>query len=129
MKSQQRLRHPQKDDILLWIRVAEESAIRCRTSTTRDIETVTTRVKHEGFSFLTITLTDFGKDFERSLDQGYVAPSSFCSFSRWKGLPRFLGGFLELVFDRDSGVLLDEPDADAIQEIRQLTLIDRKSVV
>jgi len=126
MKSQQRLQHPREDDYLLWGMIAEESAIRCRTSTTLDFETVKARVKHEGFSFLTMTLADFGKDFERSLDQGRVAPSSFCSFSRWKGLPRFLGGFLELVFDRDSGVLLDEPNVDAIQEIRQLTLMYSK---
>jgi hypothetical protein len=85
-----------------------------------------TRVKHEGFSFLTITLANFGKDFEESLDRGYVAPSSFYGFHRMRGLPRFLGGFLELVFDRDSGVLLDDPSTDAIIAIRQLSLMYSK---
>jgi len=126
MKSQQRLHRPRRDDVLLWKMIAEESAIRCRTSTTLDWKTVETRTKHEGFSFLTITLANFGKDFERSLDQGFVDPSAFVGFHRKQGLPRFLGGFLDLVFDRGSGVLLDEPNVDAIKEIRQLTLMYSK---
>ena len=126
MKSQQRLHHPQRDDVLLWKMIASDSAIRCRTSTTLDWKTVETRVKHEGFSFLTITLADFGKDFERCLDLGHVADDAFSGFRRRGGLPLFLGGFLRLVFHGDSGVLLDEPNADAIQEIRQLTLMYSK---
>jgi len=106
--------------------IADESAIRCHTSTTHDKTTVVTRVKHEGFSFLTITLADFGKDFERSLDQGHVDSSAFCGFHRRRGLPRFLGGFLSQVFDRDSGVLLDEPNKLAILALRQLTLMYSK---
>lgn len=88
-----------------------------------DIKTVHMRVKHEGFSFLAITLPSFGKDFERSLDLGMVDRHSFAGFQRKRGLPRFLGGFLDLVFDRSSGVLLDDPSIDAILSIRQLTLM------
>lgn len=72
---------------------------------------------------MAITLPAFGKDFERCLEQGQVAHDSFAGFRRWSGLPRFLGGFLELVFDRSSGRLLDDPSIDAIQAIRQLTLM------
>jgi hypothetical protein len=122
MKSQQSLR-PKRDDVLLWSLVAQECATRCCTHATRDIETVTTRVKHEGFSFLTITLANFGKDFERCLDQGYIAPDSFAGFQRRAGLPQFLGGFLELVFSRGSGLLLCVPSTDAIRSVRQLTLM------
>jgi hypothetical protein len=50
----------------------------------------------------------------------------FQGFSWHAGLPRFLGGFLDLVFDRGSGVLLPYPDIDAILAIRQLTLIFSK---
>jgi hypothetical protein len=50
----------------------------------------------------------------------------FQGFSWHAGLPRFLGGFLDRVFSRDSGVLLNEPDVDAILAIRQLTLIFSK---
>jgi hypothetical protein len=81
------------------------------------------RSKHEGLSFLTITLPDFGKDFQKSLDRKQVDPDSFLGFKRRAGLPQFLGGFLDLVFDRTSGRLLDEPSIDAILAIRQLTLV------
>jgi len=77
-------------------------------------------------SFLTITLPSFGKDFEKSLDQGKVDHNLFQGFS-WKGgLPKFLWGFLDRVFDRTSGVLLDDPDIEAIRAIRQLTLMFSK---
>ncbi len=93
----------------------------CRTSTDRDLKTITDRVKHEGLSFLTITLPAFGKDFERSLELGQVTRNLFQGFS-WKGgLPVFLSGFLELVFDKQ-GMLLDEPSVAAIFSIRQITL-------
>jgi len=105
----------------LWSQVAEESATRCCTSATRDINTVARRVDHEGVSFLTITLPVFGKAFESWLDQGWAAPIP--GFDTWKGLPRFLSGFLERVFDRNSGLLVDEPCIESIFSIRQLTLL------
>jgi hypothetical protein len=106
--------------------MAEDFAMRCHTSATMDIKTVQGRVKHEGFSFLTITLPDFGKDFQKSLDQGLVDPTSFHGFRRKGGLPLFLGGFLDRVFSRSTGVLFDEPDIDSILGIRQLTLMFSK---
>jgi hypothetical protein len=72
---------------------------------------------------LTITLPSFGKDFQKSLDLKSADRRLFAGFQRKGGLPRFLGGFLDRVFDRDSGRLLDEPDVDAILAIRQLTLM------
>jgi hypothetical protein len=109
--------------MLLWKQVADESATRCCTCATRDWRTVTSRIEHEGISFLTITLPSFGKDFERSLDQKAVARNLFAGFSFQASLPRFLGGFFEQVFDRNSGELLDDPNIDAILAIRQLTLM------
>lgn len=106
----------------LWIRVAEESATRCCTSATRDINTVTRRVEHEGLSFLTITLPDFGKALQKGLDQGHVGIHPSFKTGRG-GLPLFLGGFLSRVFDRGTGLLLDEPCIDSIIAIRQLTLM------
>jgi len=91
-----------------------------------DIKTVRGRVKHEGISFLTISLPSFGKDFQKSLDQGIVDRNSFQGFSWRAGLPQFLGGFLDRVFDRGSGVLVHNPDVEAIIAIRQLTLIYSK---
>jgi len=108
---------------ILVQQVLEESGTWCHTSTAMDLKTINGRVEDEGVSFLTITLPNFGKDFEKSLDQGFVARNLFQGFS-WKGgLPRFLGGFLELVFDRDSGRLLQHPSIDAIRAVRQITLM------
>jgi hypothetical protein len=112
-----------KSLMLLWKKVAEESATRCCACATRDWKTVTSRVEHEGISFLTISLPNFGKDFERSLDQKAVARNLFTGFGWQAGLPRFLGGFLEQVFSRESGELLTEPSIDAILAVRQLTLM------
>ncbi len=107
----------------LWEQVAIETGNLCHVSTTRDYKTVTRRLEHEGLSFLTITLPDFGKDFEKSLDQGRIADDQFPGFSRSGGLPRFLGGFLQQVFDLKTGFLLDVPSSDAIFSVRQLTLM------
>jgi hypothetical protein len=71
---------------------------------------------------MTITLPNFGKDFERSLDLGYVPSDLFSSFAKTGGLPKFLSGFLSAVFEPTSGVLLDDPSIEAIRSVRQLTL-------
>jgi len=103
--------------------LAEESASRCCTSATDDINTVVRRVEHEGLSFLTITLPDLGKSTQKWMDQGEVGINSAFRKDRRGRLPRFLGGFFCRVFDRYSGLLLDDPDKDAILALRQLTLM------
>jgi len=114
----------------LWSVLANELAGRCGTSTTMDINTVLGRIKHEGMSFLTITLPTFGKDFQYCLDQGLVSPESFLSFRKTGScLPSFLRGFTELVFDSGTGVLLEEPDIEAIYSVRQLTLMFSKMLL
>jgi hypothetical protein len=108
-------------------------------STTRDSKTIASRFEHEGFAFYAITLPRFGKEFEKALDQGYVDRHLFTGYRRKGELPQFLGGFLDLVFDRSSGVLLDylswpstqliksgyedmfDKGIDAIRSIRQIT--------
>ena len=92
----------------------------CDTSTSLDLKKIKARVKNEGLSFLTITLPQFGKDFEKSLDQRQVARQSFEGFRKTGYLPRFLSGFTSLVFDASSGRLLDDPSIDAIRSIRQI---------
>jgi hypothetical protein len=110
-----------KSLMLLWQLLLDELGSWCDTSTTQDRKTALRRIEHEGISFLTISLPDFGKGFLKSLDQGRVGHDSFPGFRFTSGLPQFLGGFLDRVFDRESGVLLDEPDIDCIFAIRQLT--------
>jgi hypothetical protein len=105
----------------LWIKMADELAILCCTSATSDINTVRSRFEHEGLSFLTIVLPELGKSTQKWIDQGQVGINP--SFTKGRGsLPLFMGGFFSRVFDRKSGVLLDEPSIDAIFAIRQLTL-------
>lgn len=112
-----------KSLLMLWQKVAEESAARCCTCTTMDLRTVLARSATEGESFITITLPNFGKDFEQSLSVGLVDRRLFQGFSWKAGLPVFLGGFLDRVFDRSTGVLLDKPCVDSILAVRQLTLM------
>ena len=108
--------------LLLWSTMANELAIRCCTSATRDYETVVSRSKKEGMSFLTITLPEFHASFVKALDSGSCSsPSLFVGFARRGELPKFLGGFMDLVFDRETGSLLAEPDLEAIYAIRQLS--------
>jgi len=115
-----------KSLITLWNKIAEESAIWCNTSATMDCKTVQGRVNHEGLSFLTITLPTYGNDLQKGLSQGYVDHNLFQGFA-WKGgLPKFLSGFLGLVFNSANGVLLDSPSEEAILCIRQLTLMFAK---
>jgi len=110
----------------LMQRILQDGSIWCCTCTTRDMNYIARRFEHEGDSFLTITLPTFTADFERSLDEGGVAHASFPSFRRKRGLPLFLGGFLEQVFDRFSGRLLNDPSHTAIFFIRQITLLFKK---
>ncbi len=106
--------------------VLDDLSTLCCTSTIRDGKTIAERFEHEGWSFLTITLSNFGADFQKSLDQGFVGHDQFMGFARTGGLPRFLSGFLDHVFDRETGVLLNVPSVAHIHAIRQLTLMFAK---
>nr|QDH90327.1 MAG: RNA-dependent RNA polymerase [Leviviridae sp.] len=110
-----------KSPITLARVVLNDIGDRVGISTHRDFETVSVRVKDEGFSFLAITLAQFCKDFERSLDRGYVGHDLFTHFAFKGSCPRFLGGFFDLIFDRGTGSLLDIPSVEAIYCIRQFT--------
>jgi hypothetical protein len=77
-------------------------------------------------SFLTISLPDFGKSFERCLDPGQVTLTEVVGYSKSGRLPKFLSGFTSLVFDLHSGYLLDVPSVDAIHAVRQITLFYSK---
>jgi len=106
--------------------VLQDMEDRCQVSTIQDLKTILDRVKDEGLSFLTITLSNYGSDLQKALDRGYVARDLFTGFQFKGGLPLFLGGFLELIFDRGTGLLHSKPDVDAIFCLRQLTLMFAK---
>lgn len=115
-----------KSLIELWKRVALDMGDLCGVCTSRDYKTVSERFEHEGLSFLTIALPQFCTDAQKALEQGRVTPELFAGFKRRAGLPRFLGGFLERVFERKTGLLLDYPCEDSILAVRQLTLLAKK---
>lgn len=110
----------------LWQVVALDMGDLCRVSTTADFKTVSRRVESEGDSFLTITLPNFGKDFERCLAEERIAPDAFQGFLRRGGLPVFLRGFLEQVFDTKTGVVLDGANPSAVYAVRQLASLCKK---
>lgn len=106
----------------LALEVVRNAGVLVGTAVSRDQQTIATRFEHEGESFLTITLPTFCKGFERALADGLVTPQLFHGFKWRRGLPCFLQGFLELVFDRSSGALLPVPSLEAIRAVRQITL-------
>jgi len=96
---------------------------RCGVSTTADFKTVSSRVESEGMSFLTISLASYGADLQKGLDCGYVDHDLFTGFRFRGGLPELFRGFLGLIFDTTSGRLLDNASSEAIQCLRQITLM------
>lgn len=152
----------------IWLRMLEDLGMRCSVSTIRDAETLTKRVAQEGDSFLTVTLPRMGKEFERALAIRSIPADLFRGFKRnaltvryvtddgdivsqkslpGQGTPRFLGGFLDLVFSNVLDVSWDDPSytedrlklaaapllrtagsgvfsqADAVHAVRQLCLL------
>lgn len=95
----------------------------CSVNTSLDCLTVQARFENEGFSHLGIVLPSLGQGLEQALDRGYYSNDLAPSFAVRGELPEFLGGFFELVFNREDGVLLDDPNIDAIRAIRQITLM------
>lgn len=119
-----------KSQILMFLQqVLNELGTWCGVSTLFDLKTIEERVEHEGISYLTITLTQFGKDLEQALERGYVDSDLFQGYTRQKlgkgrgTLPEFLGGFMSQVFDREDGTRLDSPNVQAVRALRQITLM------
>lgn len=92
----------------------------------RDIETIRHRVEHEGLSFLTITLPEFGKAFDHALAEERLDLSLFSGMKTVRRLPAFLRGFVCRVFDINTGGLLDEPSIDCIRAVRQIAYSFKK---
>jgi len=103
--------------------VLEDLGTICGVDTTKDFDTILGRFEDEGDAFLGITLADFGKAFERALELGQWDVALCTSFRTQRGLPVFLQGFLRLVFDEESGALLQDPNVSAIWAVRQITLM------
>lgn len=116
----------------VWLRALNEIGAQCSVSTTHDAETLVRRTARGEEVFLRLTLPTFAKDLERSLALGYIPTSAFKGFPRQNrplivfndhgnqstggeipstargGNPKFLGGFLDLVFDDTVMLSADE---------------------
>lgn len=140
----------------LWLCALDDLGARCAVSTRLDGKAVEKRVSHEGEEFFTLTLPAFCKDFESALREGVITSERWIGWKKqeitypWEsdslpssaralisGPPYFLSGFLNLVFDSESGFVrhvdplnLDEVEriADAVQAVRQLTLMFGKEL-
>lgn len=115
-----------KSQLLLLQCLLQELGRRCGTSTRHDYKYIVSRVEDEGFSFLTITLPQFGKDLEKALDQGEVTKSLFLGYRKKGCLPKLLSGFTGRIFDVTSGQLLTKPSIDAIHAVRQISYLFSK---
>ena len=97
----------------------------------RDLETIRSRVENEGLSFLTITLPQFSKDFERSLELGEIDSSCFRSFRKHGAIPAFLRGMLSRIFNHETGSINDDQEIQkefpqVISAVRQICLAFKK---
>lgn len=107
--------------------IYRDASAKCATVIdARDLRTIRSRVKHEGLSFLTITLPTFGQDFERCLDEGRLVSGFFNSFKKRLKTPAFLQGFFTRVFDSQTGGILHEPDIACIEAVRQIAFSFKK---
>lgn len=95
---------------ILHMRVLEESGTLCSVDTKRDAERLLARVENEGISFLTITLPAFAKDLQKALAQEQVDSTLFRNFSKKRNslIPEFLQGFMNLIFDSETGRIRDD---------------------
>jgi len=95
----------------------------------RDLGTLRSRVEKEGFSFLTITLPQFCRDFERSLENRRIDSTSFQGFRKLGSIPAFLRGMISLIFNQETGRIYDELHEDTptiIEGVRQICLLFKK---
>ncbi len=112
--------------MLLLQHVLKDLERRCCVSTALDLKTIEGRVENEGLSFLTITLASLGKDFETNLKshRANLDRNLYVGFKlRPNGTPHLFKEFFDLIFDSQSGRLLEDPNVEAISALRQITLM------
>jgi hypothetical protein len=118
--------------------IYKDACVKCAAKVSlRDLKTIESRLKDEGVSFLTITLPEFSRDFEKSLELGYVGPQLFRRFRKSGSLPAFLQGMTGCIFNKETGRINDydqgyKPDrspsfyANLVAGVRQICLAFKK---
>jgi len=131
------MKSPISDYLEVMQAIYNDACVKCAAKVSlRDLRTIKSRVEDEGVSFLTITLPEFCRDFEKSLDVGYVDPQLFRRFRKSGALPAFLQGMLGHIFNKETGRIYDvecsqnthPPDfiASLVCSIRQICLAFKK---
>ena len=109
--------------------VLADASTWCGVCTLRDFKTITDRVKDEGLSFLTITLSTYAQSLERAIDRGFIDPDDFRAFKKVSAsqpIPKLFSGMVGQIFDTGTGVIIDNPSLDAIFFVRQISLMFKK---
>ncbi|DAD51541.1 TPA_asm: RNA-directed RNA polymerase [ssRNA phage Gephyllon.2_4] len=145
LKKEAKLKSLVTDQLDLLLCILRDAFSKCTAdeSFDRDWLTIQSRVKHEGLSFLTITLPNFCLDFERSLAVGHIDSTCFRAWRKLNSgqglIPAFLSGITSHVFDVDSGrrIYDDSPNVGSslqlglsvgasVDAIRQICLAFKK---
>jgi hypothetical protein len=132
LKSNERI--SSSDYLGLALSIYQDAVAMCvaDVSDLRDVQTLKSRVKNEGLSFLTITLPQFAADLERSLELGQIDPTFFRAFKKNGSIPAFLQGMTGLIFNRETGRIYDDQNNPhsafpiLIDSIRQICLAFKK---
>jgi len=126
------LKSNERDFLELAVLVYRDATAKCTADVSdyRDLLTIRSRVKHEGLSFLTITLPQFAKDLEKGLAARRIDSNLFAGFVRSgrRAIPAFMQGMLSQLFDIETGELLNEtPEfSTVIEAVRQICLAFKK---
>jgi len=111
-----------KNRFELWQVALDELGARCSVSTAGDINTVVSRMKHEGDAFFDITLPKFGKDFERALAYSAVVEGQFVGWK--KRMPQDGLFHAMLVTAENPGTTRALPMRDAVPDL--FTQVERE---
>jgi len=114
-------------DLIDRAHVTEEERRALRTQSRRDYVTACRRFQEEGSGFFTKTTPALVKHYMACLEAGsYVRYVGISHMNRSK-LPCFMHGWLARIFDRGTGVVLDEVCTSALRALRQLSLFASKA--
>jgi hypothetical protein len=123
------------DQLEMMEHIYIDASIKCVADVydSRDLETIRSRVESQGSSFLTITLPSFCRDFEKSLEKGFVDPTYFKFFKKYGRIPAFLREFLGRLFDYTTGRKLIHENCEEsndiptlVESVRQICLAYKK---
>jgi hypothetical protein len=80
-------------------------------------------------SFLTLTLPKFGSDLLQALEVGSITSDLFVGWTKRNGIPVFLQRHLNLIFERTTGTLFDDPNKASIQCVHQICNFWKKILI